>query len=52
MFQKLKDCILFELCLAKKKEEEDGRWTKLKISGLAFLTLLKVSGTFKVDLAL
>ena len=41
--------IVFQLCLMKRKER---RWTKLKFLRLVFLTLLKVSGTYKVDLTL
>ena len=41
--------IVFLLCLMKQKER---RWTKLKFSCLVFSALLKVSGTYRVDLAL
>ena len=36
----------------KKKKEEEERRTKLKFSSLVFSNLLKVSGTFGVDIAL
>ena len=35
----------------EEEKEEERRWTKSKFSDLAVSTLLKVSGTFGVDLA-
>ena len=52
MFNIRQDCVLFKLCLAKKKQEEEKRDEKSKFSSLVVSTLLKVSGTFRVDLAL
>ena len=36
----------------EKKGKEERRWTKSKISSLVFSTLLKVSRSFEVDIAL
>ena len=36
----------------ERKKENERRWTKLKFSSLVFSNLLKVSGTFGVDIAL
>ena len=47
-----KKCILFELCLWKKKGDEEKRSTKLKFSTLVFSNLLKVSETFGADITL
>ena len=51
--------ILFELYLTKNKErkkerrkEDKKKMNKIKISCLVFLTLLRVSGTYEVDIAL
>ena len=52
MFNICIHCIVFELCLAGKKErrkkedEQNGNFM------FGFLTLLKVNGTYRVDLAL
>ena len=51
--------IVFELCLSekkkerrRKKKEEERRRTKLTFSRLVFSGLLKVSRTYRVDLAI
>ena len=49
MFNICKEHILFELFSWKKKKEDE---QKLKFSGLVFSTMLNVSRTFRVDLAL
>ena len=49
MFKICKDHILFELFLWRKKRK---RKNKIEILCLVLFNLLKVSGTFRVDLAL
>ena len=54
--------IVFELCVTeeeeqeqeqeKEQEQEERRRTKLTFSRLVFSALLKVSGTYRVDLAI
>ena len=51
MLKICKDHILFELCLWKKKERRK-KMNKSKFSSFGFSNLLKVSGTFGVDIAL
>ena len=49
------DRILFKLCLVKKKVEEKKklrRWKESKFSSLVFSTLLKFSGTSRVDFSI
>ena len=54
MFSICIHCILFELCLAKRKKEKRRRkkMNKIEIFVFGFSTLLKASGTNRVDLAL
>ena len=47
-----KDRILFELCLWEKKEERRKKMNKIEIFKFGFSNLLKVNGTFGVDIAL
>ena len=53
MIKILKNRILYEVCLLKKKDERRSKkMNKIEIFYFGLSKLLKVSGTFEVDIAI